>query len=272
MDNGTTTNYNPMAWDWSYLLGQAATFGMHLLGAIAIFVIGYFVAAFLAKMLDKVLERVGFDRMIERGGIKRAMSGTGWDPSTLVSKVVFYALMLVVLSLALSVFGPNPMTQALNQFIAFFPNILVAIVIVVVAAAIASAVRDIVQGAIGGLNYGRPLATAAYVGILMMGVFMALNQLHIAPEIINGLWYAMLAIVVGVTVVAVGGGGIRPMEDRWRGALGRVEREVPRLANEVSNSSTTMNQPTTVGVYPTTPATPGTVYPQNNPGNSGYVS
>lgn len=271
MNNGTTANYNPMAWDWSYLLGQAATFGLKLLGAIAIFVIGYFVAAAIAKLLDKGLERLGFDRMIERGGIKRAMSGTGWDPSTLVSKVVFYTLMLFVLSFALNVFGPNPMTQILNQFIAFFPNILVALFIVVIAASIAAAVRDIVTGALGGLNYGKPLATAAYVGILMMGVFMALNQLHIAPEIINGLWYAMLAIVVGVTVVAVGGGGIRPMEDRWRGAMNRIDQEVPRLANEVSNNSTTMNQPTTVGVYPTTPATPGTVYPQNNP-NSGYIS
>lgn len=268
MDN--TVNYNPSTWNVGYILTSAATFGLKLLGCIAILVIGYFVATFLAKALDKILERVGFDRAIERGGIKQAMSRSGWDASTLVSKVVFYALMLFVLSFALSVFGPNPISNALSQFIAYFPNILVAIGIVVLACAIGSAVRDIVNGAMGGLSYGRTIATVASVGIIMLGVFMALDQLNIAPAIVNGLWYAMLAIIVGVSVVAIGGGGIKPMEERWRTAMDRVDQEVPRIAQSASATTVTpsMGQPVTPGMYPDQP---GTVYP-NTPGGSGYVS
>lgn len=272
----TPDNYNPTTWNWGYILTQAATLGLKIIGAILILVIGYFVATFLSKVLDRVLEKVGFDRLIERGGIKRAMSRTGWDASTLVSKVVFYALMLFVLSFALNVFGPNPISTVLNQFIAFFPNILVAIAIVVLAAAIGSAVRDIVNGAVGGLNYGPALANAAYVGILVMGVFMALNQLHIAPEIVNGLFYACLAIIVGISVVAIGGGGIKPMEERWRSAMSRVDQEVPRIAQQINGASdgqayrsgsTTVVQ-TPGQVYPTQPGNmPQT--PQNP--NSGYM-
>ncbi|MFM6915705.1 MAG: hypothetical protein ACKOUQ_12600, partial [Aquirufa sp.] len=40
-----------------------------------------------------------------------------------------------------------------------------------------------------------------------------------APLVVNAVLYATLAAVVGVVVVAVGGGGIEPMRERWRNAL-----------------------------------------------------
>jgi hypothetical protein len=58
---------------------------------------------------------------------------------------------------------------------------------------------------------------------------MALAQLQIAPAIVTGLFYAVLAAFVGVTVVAVGGGGIAPMRERWERALNTVDAEAPRL-------------------------------------------
>ena len=235
MENAPT-NYNPTTWDWSLLLAQAANFGLKLLGCLAILVIGYIVAKFLSKVLDRILVKIGFDRMIERGGIKQAMSKSGYDASQLVSKLVFYSLMLFVVAFALNIFGPNPISDIFSRFVAFLPNILVAIFIVVIAAAVGSAVKEIVAGALGGLSYGKTIATAAYVGILLLGTFMALNQLSIAPEILNGLWYAMLAIVVGISVVAIGGGGIKPMEQRWHRALEKADAEVPRVAQTVAGA------------------------------------
>jgi hypothetical protein len=231
-----TTNYNPMTWDWALIGAQAGTFGLRLLGCLAILLVGYLVAKFLSRIVDRLLAKIGLDRMMERGGIKQAMSKSGYDASALVGKIIFYSLMLFVVAAALSVFGPNPISLIFSEFIAFFPNILVAIFIVVVAASLGSGVRDIVSAALGGLSYGKTIATASYVGILVLGVFMALNQLHIAPEILNGLWYAMLAMVVGVTVVAVGGGGVRPMEQRWQRALERADMEIPRMAETISSN------------------------------------
>jgi MFS family permease len=259
-------NYNPTTWNWGYIATQAATFGLKLLGCIAILVIGYFAVSFLSKMLDRLLVKIGFDKMLEKGGLRQAMMRTGFDPAMVVSKIVFYSLMLFVVGFALSIFGPNPISDLFSRFIAFFPNIIVAIVITIIAAAVASAVRDIISSALGGLSYGRAIGAAAYIGILMLGVFMALSQLSIAPAIINGLWYAMLAIVVGVTVVAVGGGGVKPMEERWRSALNRAEQEIPRVASQVSEASA---KAPAAPMY-TNSNQPGMVYPQNP--NSGYVS
>ncbi|WP_052666185.1 mechanosensitive ion channel family protein [Nitriliruptor alkaliphilus] len=196
---------------------------------LVILVVGWFVAKAIAKIVDRVLERVGFDRAVERGGVGRALEPTRYDASTILAKVVFYALMLFVLQLAFGLFGPNPISALLFGVIAFLPRIFVAIVIVVIAAAIASVVRDLVTASIGGLSYGRVLANLASATILLIGVFAALDQLRIAPAIVTGLFYAILAVIVGSAIVAVGGGGIVPMRRQWEKAIDKVEDEAPRL-------------------------------------------
>jgi hypothetical protein len=208
-----------------------------LLGFLVILLIGYFVARALAKVLDKVLERVGFDRAVERGGIKQAMARSRYDASDLVSKLLYYALMLFVLQLAFGVFGPNPISDIIASIIAFLPKIFVAIVIVVIAAVIAAAAREIVDASLGGLSYGRMLANLAGAGILVIGVFAALNQLQIAPGIVNGLFYAILAIIAGSAIVAIGGGGVMPMRRKWEQYLGRMEEEAPRIRQQLQSTS-----------------------------------
>lgn len=204
--------------------------------ALAILVIGYFVAKLIARGIDAVLERIGFDRLVERGGIKRALERTNLDASDIVAKVVFYTLVLFVLQLAFSAFGPNPVSLLLTSVIAYLPNIFVAMIIVVVSAAIASGVKQLVNVAAGTLPYGRTLANVASAAVLIIGVFAALDQLGIAPAVVNGLFFAMLAIIVGSAIIAIGGGGIQPMRSVWERVLGKVEREAPRVKEEVAKA------------------------------------
>lgn len=211
------------------MLGTVINVLPKLVAFLVILVVGWLVARAIAKVLDRVLERVGFDRAVERGGVGRAMEQTQYDPSTILARLVFYALMLFVLQLAFGVFGPNPVSDLLYGVIAFLPRLFVAIIIVVVAAAVANAVRDLVGASLGGLSYGRILANVAAGAILVIGIFAALSQVQIAPAIINGLFYALLAIIAGSAIVAIGGGGIRPMREQWEKAIARMEEEAPRI-------------------------------------------
>lgn len=204
---------------------SVATIAPKLLVFIVILVIGWIVAKLIAKAIDKVLERVGFDRAVERGGIRRALQNSRYDASTIVSKIVYYALLLFVLQLAFGVFGPNPVSALLTGVIAFLPKLLVALIIVVVAAAIAAAVRDLVSNALSGLSYGRLLATIASVSILALGIIAALNQVGIALTVTLPVLIAVLGTVGGILVVGVGGGLIRPMQQRWEDYLSRIELE-----------------------------------------------
>ena len=225
---------------------DVAAFVPKLLGFLVIVIVGYLVAKAVAKIADKVLEKVGFDQAVERGGIKQALSRSSYDASDIVGKVIFYALLLLVLQLAFGVFGANPISDLITSAIAYLPKVFVAIVIVVLAAAVAAAVKSLVQGALGGLSYGNALAGVASAFILAFGVFAALSQLQIAPNIVEGLYYAILALIVGSGIIAIGGGGIGPMRAQWEKALNKVEEEGPKAKQHLqATRGTTPAPPTT---------------------------
>ncbi|MFF0153362.1 hypothetical protein [Micromonospora sp. NPDC005203] len=198
---------------------------------LAILVAGWLIAKAVLKIVEKVLERVGFDRAVERGGIRRALSRSRYDASDIVAKLVYYAVLLFTLQLAFGIWGPNPISDLLAAVISWLPRAFVAIVIVVVAAAIANAVKDIISGALGGLSYGRVLANIASVFILGLGVIAALNQIGVATAVTTPVLIAVLATVGGILVVGVGGGLIRPMQSRWEGWLSRAEQESQVIAS-----------------------------------------
>ena len=218
---------------WSNVI----TFIPKLAAALLVLLVGYLVARVVAGVLNKVLERVGFDRAVERGGIKQALARSKYDPSDIIAKVVFWLILLVTLQLAFGLFGPNPVSDLLKGLIAYLPNVLVAILIVVIAAAIARAVTDLLTSLLSSVSGGQLMAKGAGIAILVFAAFAALDQLKIAPRIVTGLWYAILAIVVGSAVVAIGGGGIKTMQRYWEQATTRAEQRGPELKQQAQQSA-----------------------------------
>lgn len=211
-----------------------ATFVPKLIGFLVILLIGYVIAKALSKLADAVLERVGFDGWVERGSLRAAFQRSRFDPSDIIGVIVFWAVFLIALQLAFGVFGPNPVSDLLTGIIAYLPNLLVAVIILVIAAVLAKVVTDVLAAALGAVEGGRWIAAGAGIAILVLGIFAALNQLQIAPEIVNGLFYAILAIVVGSAIVAIGGGGIQTMRRYWERASSNLEdtaRQVRRSAD-----------------------------------------
>ncbi|MFG2057393.1 hypothetical protein ACGFI9_25575 [Micromonospora sp. NPDC048930] len=192
---------------------------------IVILVVGWLIARAVLKIVDAALERVGFDRAVERGGIKRALERTKYDASDILAKLAYYAVLLFTLQFAFGVWGPNPISDLIRGVVAWLPRAFVAIVIVVIAAAIANAVRDLITGFLGGLSYGRVLADLTAVFILALGVIAALNQVGIATTVTTPVLIAVLATVAGILIVGVGGGLVKPMQDRWGGWLDRMAQE-----------------------------------------------
>jgi hypothetical protein len=208
---------------WSNVAAFVPKFAVFLL----ILIVGYLIAKAIAKILSKVLTRVGFDRLVERDGVKRALDRSSYDASGILAKVVYYAIMLFVLSTAFGVFGSNPISDYLRAVIAYLPLVFVAIIIVVIAAAIAAGARTLIENSLGGLSYARVLANLASGLILAIGVIAALDQLHIAAAVVNAVLYAVLAALAGIAVVAVGGGGIKTMAQRWEAVAARYDEEKP---------------------------------------------
>ncbi|CAN5616912.1 hypothetical protein BH24ACT13_BH24ACT13_13440 [soil metagenome] len=221
---------------------RVAAFVPKLIVFLIILIIGYFVAKILAKVVSKVLDRVGFNKAVERGGIGKALESSKLDASDILAKLVFYAIMLFVLSTAFGVFGENPISGYLRSVIAYLPLVFIAIIIVVIASAIAAAVKALIQNSLGGLSYGKILANVVSGLILAFGVIAALNQLNIATNVVNAVLYAALAAIVGIVVVAVGGGGIQPMRERWESSLQKYDEEKPKVAQEAKSAPSVREQ------------------------------
>jgi hypothetical protein len=232
---------------------RIASFVPKFLGFLVILVVGYFIAKLVQRLVDGLLERVGFDRWVERGSLRDALAASRFDASDILGLLAFWTVFLLVLQLAFGVFGPNPISDLLFGIISYLPNVFVAVVIVVIAAALAKVVTDVLLATLGSVSGGPWIARGAGLAILVLGVFMALDQLRIAPAIVNGLFYAMLAIIVGSAIVAIGGGGIRTMQRYWERASLNLETkgsEIKQAAAESPRSTTTVRVPETEETEP----------------------
>lgn len=213
-----------------YVLRTVLATAPKLVAFVAILVVGWIVARILKRLCRVTLNRIGFRRAVERGGIHRMLARSRYDATNVIAKLVYYAGVLVTLQLAFGVWGPNPASLLIEDVVGWLPQAAVAIVIVVVAASIARAVGDIVGTALGGLSYGRLVAGTASYSVLGLGLIAALNQIGVGVTVTMPILIAALATIGGILVVGVGGGLIRPMQQRWERVLARAEGETHQIA------------------------------------------
>jgi hypothetical protein len=227
-------------------LTSFATFIPKLLGFLIILLVGYFIAKLIAKLVNKALERVGFDGAVEKGGIKKALSKSQYDASDIVAKLVFFAIFIPFLSAAVGTLGISALQEPLSQFIALIPQIIVAVILVVIGAVLAGTVKSFIQNSLGGLSYGTILANVASILILLGFVKAALDQVGVATSVTGPLLVAILATVAGVLIVGAGGGLIKPMQHRWEDMLNKASDETKNIKNEAQSGGE---------AYPSDPAT-----------------
>ncbi|WP_460701646.1 mechanosensitive ion channel family protein [Myceligenerans halotolerans] len=200
-----------------------ASFVPKLLVFLVILFIGWIIAKAIARFVGMILNRVGFTKLLDRAGAGRMLAGSGVEPISLLTKIIYYFILLIVLQLALSAFGPtNPVSEIVNDIVGWLPQLVVAIVIVVIAGAIANAVKDLLTSTMGGVSYGELVAKIAQVAILFLGVVAALNQIGIAVSVTTSVLTAVLATIAGILIVGVGGGLIGPMRTKWEGWLAGI--------------------------------------------------
>jgi hypothetical protein len=92
------------------------------------------------------------------------------------------------------------------------------------------------------LSYGTLLANAASTVIIALFAIAALDQLHIAQNVVDALLYATLAAVVGVVIVAVGGGGISTMSARWQAMADKYDQEKETMRQQVRSAPSVREQ------------------------------
>jgi Conserved TM helix len=199
-----------------------------LIGFLLILLVGYLVAKALQKVVAIALEKVGTDRALESGSagtyVGRVMPDA--SPSSLIARVVFWFVLLGALSIAITSLGINALNDFLADVFTYLPNVVAAILIFVVAVAVAGWLGRAASRLMGDTAAGRLAATALPVLVLAIAVFMILNQLKIASDIVTITYAALMGAVALGMALAFGLGGrdvaSRMLEDAYR--RGQAER------------------------------------------------
>jgi small-conductance mechanosensitive channel len=175
-----------------------------LLGAIVILIVGYVVARVLQAVVARALQAIGFDRWMERGGIKQFFdrARTRETPATVLGKLVFWFVFIIAITMAADALGIQQVSEVLAQLIAYIPSVIAAILILVLAALLANFLAGLVRGATGS----ELLANVARYAIIVYAAFAALTELGIAVQLTAPTFLIILGAVALAAAIAFGFG------------------------------------------------------------------
>jgi Conserved TM helix len=215
------------------------TFIPRLLGFLVILVVGLIIAAIVAKAVTFLLRKVGFDRMADRIGLTRfeQRMGVKMDAAGLLGRIVYWFIVLIFLVPAADALGVPAVSNILNQLVAYIPNVFVAILVLFLGALAATVVADLVRGTIASANIGNPniFAGIARWAIIGFAALIALEQLKIAPDLLNELFGAVVAAVAIAFGLAFGLGG-QEAARRW---LARGESTLSDASSQIGTQQGT---------------------------------
>ena len=211
-----------------------------LIGFLLILLVGYLVAKALQKVVALALEKVGTDRALASGTsgtyVERVIPDL--SPSELIGRVVFWFVLLGALSIAITSLGINALNDFLADVFSYLPNVVAAILIFVIAAAVAGWLGHAVSRLLGDSPTGQLAATVLPVLVMAIAIFMILNQLRIAPDIVTITYAALMGAVALGMALAFGLGGrevaSRILGDAYR--RGQEERSRQGMMREQSAS------------------------------------
>jgi small-conductance mechanosensitive channel len=158
---------------------------------------------------DRALHRIGFDRWMREGGVTEALqrAGTTLDPSTALAKLVFWTVMLLVILLAANALGLMVVSTLFSELLAYIPNVIAAVIILILGIVLGEFVKDLVLASAGAFPGGRTLARAAKAAVIVLAVFMGLEQLGIAQDIVLVAFIAVVGAAALAAGIAFGLGG-----------------------------------------------------------------
>ena len=210
----------PQPGTWSAILDALSGVGARLLemmpnlvAAAALLLVGFVVSWVVEIISRRVLRRFGIDEAAARlaPGERKALTGTT-VPSKLISKVVFWILMLTFVLSAAEVMGFETLTDTVGRLVSYLPNVVAAGLLLLVGVLLARVVNRLVTSAASAAGIGEAdrLGAAARVGVIVLVLVLALGQLGVETRVL----VTVLAVVLAGSFITVGlafGLGARPL-------------------------------------------------------------
>lgn len=182
-----------------------------LVGAIIIFIIGWFISIGVGKLISEILKRIKFNQIFEKGVWKDALEKAEFkiDASGFIGVICKWILVIVFLLAAVEILGLAQFADFLVKVLAYLPNVIVAALIFVVAVIISDILEKLVRAVVEGVRvgYGQVVGAIVRWSIWVFAVLAILIQLKIAPALLQSLFIGFVALLAIAGGIAFGLGG-----------------------------------------------------------------
>lgn len=201
------------------------------LAGLTLLLIGLVVAALLKEVLIRFLHFIKVEdwfgdvtNWFNQIRSDKAVKGKVWP--TLLGELVRWTVVILFLVPAAEAWGLPRVTELLNQFLFYIPNVFVAVVAGFVGLVFANLVFDIVRHASRGLGSTSSnfLGTIARYAIIFFTALVVLNQLGVAADLVRILFTGIVAMLALAGGLAFGLGGQEAARKAVTQFLKRIER------------------------------------------------
>ena len=177
------------------------------LGAIVIFIVGLLVAGWAKKLLERALTLVRLESLSTSSGFAAwlARAEIKFSATELSGELVRWFILLVFFLAAVEVLGLQVVSVVLASVLGYIPNVLAAALIIGAGFVIGNLVDGLVRGAFATVKHeaARPVGKLARWAIVVVAFFAAVDQLQIAPRLIDTFFQGLtwtIVLVVGLSV------------------------------------------------------------------------
>lgn len=182
-----------------------------IIGALIVFIIGWFIALAVGKVITEILRRLKFNQLFEKGNWGRALQKAEIeiDASKFIGEIFQWILVIVFLLAAVEILGFVQFADFVKDILGYLPNVIVAAFIFVVAVIVANFLEKIVRATVEGIRvgYGHLVGGIVRWSIWVFAIIAILVQLKVAPRLLHTLFTGLVAMLVISFGLAFGLGG-----------------------------------------------------------------
>ena len=223
---------------------------------------GYLLARLFEKGTERVLRRIKFNQLLERGGVMAAVerAGSHVNPTRIAASLVFWFVMFTVMLVAANALGLQSLANVFSELVSYIPSLIAAIVIIIVGIVLGGFVGGLIMASAGGLHGGPTLARVGKGGVVLLATFMALQELGVATEIVTTAFAILFGAIALALSLAFGLGNrelagevTRSWYKRYREERDTIERDNRELDRQEGIATTEEYVRPTYGIRNTGP-------------------
>ncbi|MBK6545536.1 MAG: hypothetical protein IPO78_03435 [Saprospiraceae bacterium] len=182
-----------------------------IVNALIILIIGWTLAKVIQWIVFKLSHALGIDRLAQKSGVHRFLEKRGIKKgfSGLTSSIFFWMIILIVMVKFFNLLGLDIVSDLLNQFVFFIPNVLIACVLIILGFYLAEFVSSLVVGSLEESSFENPelIGKLIFYCIGFFTIAIALTQIGIGEAIITNVVSIFFGSIGLAFALAFGLGG-----------------------------------------------------------------